>query len=509
MTGPLAFALLQTVEEPEISGSDGNFMVYLLIAAVVVAIAFGNRALARSRRRDQSTWYWLGVVFPIVSLAVLAALPTVPEDDEGVVGRRFGRRQIVGVIFGILGILMVFLLAPALTDQIRAFAFEPPKFGEQLQWGFSPRILVRIVGFLYWIVAGVSFLPKGRDRVAMIAQVVAAVVAIPTILAIALALSATATNTNVIILLDQSLFLATPVALGAMTGLWSERVGIINIGIEGMMLGAAGVGFMTYALLGNASSVPWMWIGIFVAVLTGGLLAMLLAVLAIRFKVDQIVGGVVINIFALGLTGFLRSQVIVPSGHTDGFATPDIAIPLLNRIPIVGDTLFTGPPLYYLMYLVVFMTWLVMFRTAWGLRVRSCGENPHAAETVGINVIKTRYLSVLVGGFIAGLAGAWYSMESTSGFEDNMTSGFGFIALAAMIFGKWTPWGAFGGAMLFGFARALGSRLQFLNVEVAGFSIPSEFFQAVPFIVTLVVVAGALGRAIPPAAEGQAFEPSK
>jgi simple sugar transport system permease protein len=161
------------------------------------------------------------------------------------------------------------------------------------------------------------------------------------------------------------------------------------------------------------------------------------------------------------------------------------------------------------MYGVVFLTWMVMFRTAWGLRVRSCGEKPHAAETLGINVIKIRYQAVILGGFIAGLAGAWFSMESQSGFEDNMTNAAGFIALAAMIFGKWTPWGAFGGALLFGFARALGSRLQFLNVEVGDFGIPSEFFQSMPFVVTLIVVAGALGRAIAPAAEGQPYTPSK
>ena len=161
------------------------------------------------------------------------------------------------------------------------------------------------------------------------------------------------------------------------------------------------------------------------------------------------------------------------------------------------------------MYGIVFLTWLVMYRTPWGLRVRSCGENPHAAETVGIDVIRIRYQAVILGGFIAGLAGAWFSMEAQAGFEDNMTNSAGFIALAALIFGKWTPWGAFGGALLFGFARALGSRLQFLEVQIGDFGIPSEFFQSLPFFVTLVVVAGALGRAVAPAAEGQPYSPSK
>lgn len=500
--------LAQTLEESDSS----NLWLFLLIALVVAGIALGNRYLARQRNRDEIIWYWLGVLFPLASLAVLAALPRpeVEEEDEEVAIRRFGRRQIVGVFFGVLGILLVFLVAPNLTGDARGFGFEPPRVGETpFTISFDPSVLVLVIGILYWIVAGLSLLPHGRDRLSLVSQIVAALLAVPMILAIALALSTSATNTNVINLLDESLVLATPVALGAMTGLWSERVGIINIGIEGMMLAAAGVGFMTYALLGSARDVGWLWFAIVVAILTGGVLAMLLAVLSIRYNVNQIVGGVVINILALGLTGFLRSQVIVPSGRTDGVATAEIGLPLLSKIPIVGDTLFTGRPLHFLMYLMVFLTWLVMFRTAWGLRVRSCGENPHAAETLGIDVIKTRYLSVLVGGFIAGLAGAWFSMESQSGFEDNMTNAQGFIALAAMIFGKWTPWGAFGGAMLFGFARALGSRLQFLNVEVAGFSIPSEFFQSVPFIVTLVVVAGALGRAVPPAAEGQPYTPSK
>jgi simple sugar transport system permease protein len=293
-----------------------------------------------------------------------------------------------------------------------------------------------------------------------------------------------------------------------MTGLWCERSGIVNIGIEGMMLAAAGVGFTTFAVLGAASSTGWLWFSILIAVLSGGVLAALHAVLSIRFGINQIVSGVVVNLFALGLTGFLRSEVIVPSGNSKGISTSEFGFPLLRDIPIIGPTIFEGKPLHYLMYVVVFLTWLVMYRTPWGLRVRSCGENPHAAETLGIDVIRIRYQAVILGGFIAGLAGAWFSMESQSGFEDNMTNSAGFIALAAMIFGKWTPFGAFGGALFFGFARALGARLQFLNVEIGGFAIPSEFFQSLPFFVTLVVVAGALGRAVAPAAEGQPYRPS-
>ena len=151
----------------------------------------------------------------------------------------------------------------------------------------------------------------------------------------------------------------------------------------------------------------------------------------------------------------------------------------------------------------------MLFRTRFGLRVRSVGENPHAAETLGIDVIKIRYTAVVIGGLIAGLAGAWFSLESQAGFEDNMTNGTGFIALAALIFGKWRPYTAFAGAILFGFTRALGARLQFLGVTIGDFAIPSEFWQALPFVVTIIVVAGAVGRAVAPAADGVPFERSR
>ncbi len=419
---------------------------------------------------------------------------------------RFGRRAVVGALFAICGLVFLIGLVPNLSTDSETFAFEAPP--DPLSFTFNPRVMIAVIGVVYVIAGIVSFLPQRFDKYAFWSQVVAAILAIPAILALAL-VSSDQSSTNVANLLDESLVLATPIAYGAMTGLWSERSGVINIGIEGMMLGSAGIGYMCYALLGDASSTFWLWVSILIAMIAGGLFAALHAVLCIRYQINQIVSGVVINLFALGLTGFLRSEVIVPSGFSKGVSTSQWALPLLSDIPILGETLFTGGPLHFLMFIVVFLTWLVMFRTRWGLRVRSCGEHPHAAETVGIRVIVTRYQSVILGGLIAGIAGAWFSMEAQAGFEDNMTNSAGFIALAAMIFGKWTPWGAFGGALLFGFARALGSRLQFLGVEIGSFEIPSEFFQSVPFFITLVVVAGALGRAVAPAAEGQPYSPSK
>lgn len=431
---------------------------------------------------------------------------TVTSDVGATGRRRLGRRQITGVLFAVLGVILIVAVAPSITSETKSFAFESPP--DPLQFSFSPPTLIVAVGVLYLLSAVAAFGPQRFDGWAGRLHLFSAISAVPLIMAIALGLSGSS-STNVTNLLDESLVLATPVALGAMTGLWCERSGIINIGIEGMMLASAGVGFMSFALLGAASSVAWLWVAVLVAILTGGLLALLLAVLSINFGINQIVAGVVINLFALGLTGFLRSEVIVPNGNSKGLSTTEFGVPLLSRLPILGETLFQGKPIHYAMYAVVGLTWLVMFRTAWGLRVRSCGENPHAAETLGIDVITVRYQAVVVGGFIAGMAGAWFSLESQSGFEDNMTNSAGFIALAALIFGKWTPWGAFAGALLFGFARALGSRLQFLQVEIGGFGIPSEFFQSLPFVVTIVVVAGALGRSIAPAAEGQPFRRSK
>jgi simple sugar transport system permease protein len=434
---------------------------------------------------------------------------TDTEISEGVAAIRFGRHQILAVLTGLVGILLVAAVAPNLSDAEKSLAFEPPP--DPVQVTFHPPTVVTAIGVLWIVAAVVTLLPVRLGKAALVLQVLAAVSVIPLILVVALALSESP-STNVTVLFQQSLVLATPLALGAMTGLWCERSGIVNIGIEGMMLASAGVGYMSYAVLGDAAGGVWLWIALLVAVVVGGLFGALHAWLSIQFQINQIVAGVVINLVALGLTSFLRSEVIVPSGFSKGQGTTVVALPLLSDIPIVGDTIFTGGPLHFAMYAIVFVTWLVMYRTPWGLRVRSCGERPHAAETVGLNVPRMRYQAVILGGLIAGVAGAWFSLEGSgqgAGFEDNMTNSAGFIALAALIVGKWTPWGAFGGALLFGFARALGSRLQFLGVSIGGFEIPSEFFQALPYIVTLVVVAGALGRSVAPAAEGQPFTPSK
>lgn len=415
--------------------------------------------------------------------------------------------QVGGFVLVLLAFILFLWVVPGVTSDERRFLFERPP--DPASVTFSPSTLVGVIAGIYLLVGVASIFEHKLTKVILgRAWAMSLVLVLPLVLAIALGRSERS-STNLTNLVQQSLFLATPIALGAMTGLWSERAGIINIGIEGMMLAAAGVGFMTYALLGDGIETWALWVSILVAVIVGALAALLLAVLSIYFRVNQIIAGVVINLLALGITGFLRSQVIVKSGVSGGVSTPSFDIPLLSNIPVIGKELFVANPIYLSMFFVVFFTWVVMYKTAWGLRVRACGEDPDAAESVGINVVRTRYLAVLIGGCIAGLAGAWVSLEPSAGFDDGMTANRGFIALAALIFGKWRPWGAFGGAVLFGFSSALQTRLQTLRVDIGGFAIPSEFWQMLPYVITLLVVCGLVGRAIPPAAEGEPWEPAQ
>ncbi len=307
-------------------------------------------------------------------------------------------------------------------------------------------------------------------------------------------------RTNGVTMITESLRLATPIAIGAMAGLWCERSGVVNIAIEGMMLFAACTGFTTLFLLRDAFPPEQinllLALSVGVAVLSGGLAALLHAWLSITFATDQIVSGTVINILALGITGFIRREVLLSSEA--GLTTlPVIEIPVLADIPIIGQALFANKPIFYMMFVVVIVSHIVLFHTRWGLRTRAVGENPHAADTLGIKVNRNRWINVFIGGLIAGLAGAWFSLEATGRFTDGMTNGSGFISLAALIFGKYTPLGAFGGALLFGFSDALGTRFQIIDVQV-----PPQFLQMVPYIVTIIVLAGLVGRAVAPKADG-------
>ena len=287
----------------------------------------------------------------------------------------------------------------------------------------------------------------------------------------------------------------TPIALGALSGILCERSGVVNIGIEGMLLGGAFTGVVMGSILGG-------WAGLVAATLTGGLLALLLAVLAVNFRVDQIIIGVVINILVLGLTSFLTSQVLVDNPQwNDAPIFPSIPIPLLSDIPIIGPMFFNQTIIVYGMYILIGTVTFFLFRTRWGLRTRSVGENPKAADSLGVSVSKVRYLAVIYGGMVGGFAGAWFTLGTVGRFDENITAGTGFIGLAAMIFGAWNPIGALGAALIFGFSESLEQKFALLDIPI-----PGEFLAMAPYLVTIVVVAGLVGRARPPAADGQPYE---
>jgi len=311
----------------------------------------------------------------------------------------------------------------------------------------------------------------------------------------ALVAAASDKSIDLVGMIKDSMRLATPITLGMLAGVMCERCAVINIAIEGMMLTAAAIGFTVSLYTQN------MWIGLLAAVLSGGLMAALHAVLSIRFMVDQIISGTVINILAVGVTGYIRAAFLLKAP----FAAPSVFPYVFQKtplwdIPILGTILFQYQPMVYAAIVLVVVVWFVLFRTPWGLRTRAVGEHPRAADTLGINVFKVRYVNVILAGCIAGLGGAWFSLETVGHFDDLMTNGRGFIALAAMIFGNWNPIGGAMGALLFGFADALNFKFQILEVGV-----PYQFIGMLPFILTMIAVAGVVGKTIPPAADGDPY----
>lgn len=294
-------------------------------------------------------------------------------------------------------------------------------------------------------------------------------------------------------LLGGALALAVPLVFGALGGVLGERAGVVNIAIDGQLLAGA----FAAAMIGSlANSV---WAGVLGAMAAGVLVALVLGVFAISYFVDQVIVGVVLNVLVIGFTSFMFSQVLAP--NTAELNTPprfsSWSVPLLGDIPLIGPILFRQTPIVYLLYIAVAVVTWALYRTRWGLRVRAVGEHPKAADTVGINVNRTRYRTVLIAGAIAGAGGAFYTLVSVSQFNREMTGGAGYIALAAVIFGKWDPIRATLAALLFGFASNLQGIL-----SVLGSPVPSQFMLMLPYVVTIFAVAGLVGRSRAPAAVG-------
>jgi ABC-type uncharacterized transport system permease subunit len=293
-----------------------------------------------------------------------------------------------------------------------------------------------------------------------------------------------------------TLELALPLILGALAGVLGERSGVVNVAIEGQFL----MGAFGAALVGTmATSV---WVGLISAAVGGVIIAAMLAVLAIRFLVDQVVVGIVLNLFALGVTGFLYERLMQPQAqkYNQPPQLPTWHVPGLADIPVIGPVLFDTNFLVWFALILVVVIHFALSRTRWGLRTRAVGEHPTAADTVGIRVRGLRYMNVLLGGVIAGAGGAYFTLVATGSFNKNMTSGAGFIALAALIFGRWTPFGALGAALFFGFAQKLATYL-----SAVGSPVPSQFLNMLPYIATIIAVAGLVGRVRAPAADGQPY----
>ena len=303
---------------------------------------------------------------------------------------------------------------------------------------------------------------------------------------------------NLLGILTFTVAAATPIAFGAMSGVMCERSGVINIAIEGMMLTGAMVAVIFASVTGS------LWLGLAGAVLSAGLLGLFLAVLAIHFRVDQIIAGTAINIFALGITSFISQRFMQPNpALNSGGIFSRVAIPGLSQIPIIGPVFFNQSPIVYILFLTIIAIHFMLFYTRWGLRTRAVGEHPRAADTLGVNVFKIRYINVIIGGMIAGVGGAYFTIGSVGRFDEAITAGKGFIGLAAMIFGRWTPIGAYGASLIFGFSDALQARLQVLGKTQV--PIPSEWLLILPYLVTMIVLAGVVGRTVAPAADGKPY----
>jgi len=406
------------------------------------------------------------------------------------------RERALGVTGVLLGLVMLFVLGVKSHSGRHAhFVLSPsgasvhvPTVSISARW--TCWVLgVIVLGLSGWLLGG----SMGRRQ----RTVITAVIGMLFVLAF-LAWASVASNGSALSLVQlgqQTLVRSVPIILGALCGVLCERSGVINIAIEGQFL----LGAFTGAIVGAAASS--LWLGMFGAALAGALLGLVLAFLAIRYFVDQVILGVVLNVFALGLTNFLYDRILV--SHPD-LNSPkifqDIKVPGLSSIPIIGPIFFSSNIFLYITYALLIVMHFALFRTRWGLRLRAVGEHPTAADTVGIKVRATRYRAVILGGLIAGIAGASFTIGSVGGFGKDISSGKGYIALAALIFGRWSPRGALGAALVFGFADALQS-----NLGVIGTPIPSDFLAMLPYLVTVLAVAGLVGKVRAPGADGKPY----
>ena len=402
------------------------------------------------------------------------------------------RRWLAPVTFAVFGLVDIFVLGTYSHHGDATFAFSQ-EFAKVTVPNLTlpAAITCYVCGAITLVIAALrTFLPFGKvlKRVSIGVVIFLFVVAL-----LCWTDAGPTTPFNVVNLLQGTLAGSIPIMLGALTGVVCSRSGVINVGIEGQLL----LGAFTAAMV--ASGTGSLWLGMVSGALAGSLVGLLLAVFAIGYRVDQVILGVVINTLILGLTGYLYDDLMVPYANTlNSPATfSAIKIPLLGDIPIIGPVFFDSTIFLYLTYVALAGVQVGLFSTRWGLRTRAIGEHPIAADTVGINVIAMRYRNVIVAGLIAGVGGAYFTIGSVGSFGKDMSSGEGYIALAAMIFGRYTPFGAISAALLFGFATQLQSIMSTLNTPIQ-----SNLLLMTPYIVTIIVLAGLVGKVRGPRAEG-------
>ena len=404
------------------------------------------------------------------------------------------RRIIIGILILALAAFIWFIFARSTDPELSTNFVMTPGGSEATipNITFNTRDSLNLIAILCAIL-GTILLAKGFGKFTNLILGVAGILLTTSFLA----WGAGGNSINVGGMLRIAIMRSVPIVLGAFSGILCERVGVSNIAIEGMMITGAMAGSIFGSLYG-------LWTGVIAAIISGAIVGSIHAMLSIKYKVDQIISGTIINIFTIGLTSYIVTKILQVAEwqylNQSGFF-PSFNLPILSKIPFFGPILFSHNMFVYVMYILVGVLTVALFKTKWGLRLRAVGEHPKAADTLGINVFRTRYFIVILGGMMAGFAGSFFSLGSLGYFEQNMSAGRGFISLAAMIFGNWTPVGSLGAGILFGFAESLSTNLSILN-----FPIPGEILLMVPYILTMAILAGVVGRSRGPASTGIPYE---
>ena len=423
-------------------------------------------------------------------MTTTTAVTTATKNNElGYVSPR--RQRVMGIVFLAFAAMIWILFSRTTTgDMITTFNTSPGGAVQTPDLVFKTLPFLNVLASLSTAIGAYQVVRGFKGKTNTMLGILAGFFALAF-----LAWGAADKSLNLAGLLKVAVVRSVPLTLGAMSGILCERSGIINIGIEGMMLSAAFTSTVA-ASLGN------IWIGVLAAILTGALFGWILAVFSIKYKVDQIISGTIINIFATGMTSFLSAKFLQKYAYLNSAGQfPTWDIPLLSKIPFIGPILFSHNMFVYAMFILLIVFTILLFHTRWGLRLRSAGEHPKAADTLGIDVNRTRYIATILGGMVAGFGGAYFTLGSVGRFDEVMTAGRGFIGLAAMIFGNWMPAGALGAGLLFGFADSLAGKLTILRIPI-----PPKFLEMAPYIVTMIVLAGVVGHTQAPASEGKPYE---